>query len=90
MVQLAHEPRREPHRLDLRQHGRKRVEAFGGQLFDDQASTSIGDIAVAPSNPDVVWVGTGEANLFRASMPGLARRSDRWTCQLSGVASRWP
>ena len=40
-------------------------------IFDDQASTSIGDIAVAPSNPDIVWVGTGEANLFRASMPGL-------------------
>ena len=40
-------------------------------IFDDQASTSIGDIAVAPSNPDIVWVGTGEANLFRASMPGV-------------------
>jgi photosystem II stability/assembly factor-like uncharacterized protein len=32
--------------------------------------SSIGDIAVAPSHPDIVWVGTGEANLFRASMPG--------------------
>ncbi len=40
-------------------------------IFDDQASTSIGDIAVAPSHPDVVWVGTGEANLFRAVMPGV-------------------
>ena len=40
-------------------------------LFDDFPSTSIGDIAVAPSNPDVVWVGTGEANIFRASMPGV-------------------
>jgi len=40
-------------------------------LVDDLASTSIGDIAVAPSNPDVVWVGTGEANIFRASMPGV-------------------
>jgi photosystem II stability/assembly factor-like uncharacterized protein len=40
-------------------------------IFDDQASTSIGDVAVAPSNPDIVWVGTGEANLFRASMPGV-------------------
>jgi photosystem II stability/assembly factor-like uncharacterized protein len=39
-------------------------------VFDDFPSTSIGDIAVAPSNPDVVWVGTGEANIFRASMPG--------------------
>src|SRR5262249_20310585 len=34
-------------------------------------STSIGDVAVAPSNPDIVFVGTGESNLFRASMPGV-------------------
>jgi photosystem II stability/assembly factor-like uncharacterized protein len=40
-------------------------------VFDDQASTSIGDIAAAPSNPDIIWIGTGEANLFRASMPGV-------------------
>ncbi len=39
-------------------------------IFDDQATTSIGDIAVAPSDPSIVWVGTGEANIFRASMPG--------------------
>jgi photosystem II stability/assembly factor-like uncharacterized protein len=39
-------------------------------IFEHQASTSIGDVAVAPSNPDIVWVGTGEANLFRASMAG--------------------
>ena len=40
-------------------------------IFDDQASTSIGDVAVAPSNSEIVWVGTGEANLFRASMAGV-------------------
>jgi len=40
-------------------------------IFDSYASTSIGDLAVAPSNPDVLWVGTGEANIFRASMPGV-------------------
>ncbi len=40
-------------------------------LFDTFPSTSIGDVAVAPSNPDIVWVGTGEANIFRASMPGV-------------------
>jgi photosystem II stability/assembly factor-like uncharacterized protein len=40
-------------------------------IFDDRPSTSIGDIAVAPSNPDIVWVGTGEANIFRASMAGV-------------------
>lgn len=40
-------------------------------VFDRYASTSIGDLAVPPSNPDVLWVGTGEANIFRASMPGV-------------------
>jgi len=40
-------------------------------IFDNMPSTSIGDLAVAPSNPDIVWVGTGEANIFRASMPGV-------------------
>jgi photosystem II stability/assembly factor-like uncharacterized protein len=40
-------------------------------VFENQPSTSIGDVAVAPSNPDIVFVGTGESNLFRASMPGV-------------------
>lgn len=39
-------------------------------IFEHAASTSIGDIAVASSNPDIVWVGTGEANIFRSSMAG--------------------
>ncbi len=30
--------------------------------FDRQATVSIGDVQVAPSNPAVVWVGTGESN----------------------------
>ncbi|MCA1585097.1 MAG: sialidase, partial [Acidobacteria bacterium] len=30
-------------------------------IFDSQPVHSIGDIAVAPSDPNVVWVGTGEA-----------------------------
>jgi photosystem II stability/assembly factor-like uncharacterized protein len=30
--------------------------------FDHEATVSIGDVCVAPSNRDVVWVGTGEAN----------------------------
>ena len=29
-------------------------------LFDDQTSYSIGEITLDPTNPDVVWVGTGE------------------------------
>ncbi len=30
--------------------------------FDDQATVSIGDVQVSQSNPNLVWVGTGEAN----------------------------
>ena len=47
-------------------------------LFDQQATLSIGSIALAPSNPDVIYVGTGEANIFRASLPGIGvyRSSD--------------
>jgi photosystem II stability/assembly factor-like uncharacterized protein len=30
-------------------------------IFDGQPKLSIGDVAVAPSDPNVVWVGTGEA-----------------------------
>src|SRR5437588_2257286 len=30
-------------------------------VFDDQPVSSIGSLAVAPSDPNVVWAGTGEA-----------------------------
>jgi photosystem II stability/assembly factor-like uncharacterized protein len=30
-------------------------------IFDSQDAQSIGSIALAPSNPNIVWVGTGEA-----------------------------
>lgn len=30
-------------------------------IFEHESAFAIGDIAVAPSNPEVVWVGTGEA-----------------------------
>jgi photosystem II stability/assembly factor-like uncharacterized protein len=39
-------------------------------VFDQAASTSIGDVTIAPSNNDIVWIGTGEANIFRSSMAG--------------------
>jgi photosystem II stability/assembly factor-like uncharacterized protein len=32
-------------------------------VFDDQPISSIGSIAVSPSNPNVVYVGSGEANI---------------------------
>lgn len=30
-------------------------------IFEHESAFAIGDVAVAPSNPDIVWVGTGEA-----------------------------
>ncbi len=39
-------------------------------IFDKYGSSSIGDIAVAPSNPDILWVGTGESNNQRSSSWG--------------------
>jgi len=39
-------------------------------IFEHGPSTSIGDVTLAPSNQDIVWVGTGEANIFRSSMAG--------------------
>jgi photosystem II stability/assembly factor-like uncharacterized protein len=30
-------------------------------IFDDQSAQSIGAIAIAPSDPNVIWVGTGES-----------------------------
>ncbi|MEO8194096.1 MAG: glycosyl hydrolase [Gemmatimonadales bacterium] len=39
-------------------------------VFDKQATSSIGDIALSPSNPEIVWVGTGEANNQRSSSWG--------------------
>lgn len=39
-------------------------------IFDKAPSTAIGDIALDPSNPDIIWVGTGEANIFRSSQSG--------------------
>ena len=39
-------------------------------VFEHATSTSIGDVTIAPSDPDTVWIGTGEANIFRSSMAG--------------------
>ena len=35
-------------------------------IFDDQGSYSIGCVTLAPSNPDIVWVGSGESNSQRS------------------------
>jgi photosystem II stability/assembly factor-like uncharacterized protein len=37
-------------------------------VFEDAASLSIGDIAIADTDPGMVWVGTGEANAGGGSM----------------------
>jgi photosystem II stability/assembly factor-like uncharacterized protein len=39
-------------------------------IFKHEASSSIGAIAIAPSNPSLVWVGTGEANIRNDVIPG--------------------
>ncbi|MFB0565018.1 MAG: WD40/YVTN/BNR-like repeat-containing protein [Candidatus Aminicenantaceae bacterium] len=39
-------------------------------IFDDQNTSTIGDITVAPSNPDIIWVGTGEPNNRQSSSWG--------------------
>lgn len=39
-------------------------------VFDKYGSSSIGDIAVARTNPDIIWVGTGESNNQRSSSWG--------------------
>jgi len=40
-------------------------------VFEHGPSTSIGDVAIAPSAPNIVWMGTGEANIFRSSQAGI-------------------
>ena len=39
-------------------------------IFDEQGSTSIGDIAIGPSDPSIIWVGTGEPNNRQSSSWG--------------------
>lgn len=39
-------------------------------LFDKEATLSVGNMAIATSNPSILYAGTGEANIFRASLPG--------------------
>jgi photosystem II stability/assembly factor-like uncharacterized protein len=53
-------------------------------IFDNQPVISIGAVAVAPNNPDVVWVGTGEATTSRSTYwgDGVYKSSDggkTWT-----------
>src|SRR5687767_11931152 len=36
-------------------------------IFDQDITSAIGDVTLAPSNQNILWVGTGEANIFRSS-----------------------
>jgi photosystem II stability/assembly factor-like uncharacterized protein len=58
-------------------------------VFDDQSVASIGAVAIDQSNPDVIWVGTGEGNPRNSTSvgAGLYRSNDggrSW--QLMGLA----
>jgi len=39
-------------------------------VFDNEGSASVGDIAIAPDDPNLVWVGTGENNNRQSSSWG--------------------
>jgi len=42
-------------------------------IFENQAALGIGDIALAPSNPDIIWLGSGESlkKPRNFTMPGV-------------------
>ncbi|MCF6356831.1 MAG: hypothetical protein L3J54_03410, partial [Draconibacterium sp.] len=39
-------------------------------IFEHGMSTAFGDLALDPQNQNVIWAGTGEANIFRSSNAG--------------------
>lgn len=39
-------------------------------IFDEESAFAIGAVAVAPSDPNIVWVGTGEILMARSSYSG--------------------
>ena len=63
-------------------------------VFDDQSVSSIGSIAVSPSDPNVVWVGTGETFVIRPAHSvglGVYRSTDAgetWTNVGLGLTGR--
>jgi hypothetical protein len=40
------------------------------ELLGEEATSTVGDIAIAPSNPDILYVGSGEANNRQSSTSG--------------------
>ncbi len=39
-------------------------------IFTNQVTAAFGDIALSPSDPQTIWAGTGEQNIFRSSQAG--------------------
>ncbi|MEZ5320058.1 MAG: hypothetical protein R2752_21840 [Vicinamibacterales bacterium] len=39
-------------------------------IFEHESTFAVGEIAIAPSNPDVLWLGTGEVLMARSSYAG--------------------
>ncbi|MDH4108302.1 MAG: glycosyl hydrolase [Gammaproteobacteria bacterium] len=39
-------------------------------IFEHQSTVSMGDVALVPGHPDIVWIGTGEQNSVRSSQFG--------------------
>ena len=64
-------------------------------VFADQPTSSIGAVALAPSNPSLVWVGTGEANIRNDITnghgvyfsPTAGRRGSRRGCRMPDRSS---
>jgi photosystem II stability/assembly factor-like uncharacterized protein len=59
-------------------------------VFDDQAILAMGDIAIDPSNPNIIYVGTGEPNgtAFNFQGAGIYKSTDAGsTWQLMGLES---
>ena len=46
-------------------------------IFDGQPVSSIGSLAVAPSDPNIVWAGTGEARIRSHISVGQGKRRTR-------------
>ena len=39
-------------------------------IFENEITAAFGDVTLDPNDPDTIWVGTGEQNIFRSSNAG--------------------
>ena len=53
-------------------------------IFEQGPSTAIGDIAIAPSNQQMVWVGTGARPIFSAARSPAPVFTSPWTAENPG------